>query len=307
LYHQLKKETMQQLTDYDRIAKAIDYIKDHFKTQPSLETIAANVGLSPFHFQRLFTRWAGVSPKKFLQYISLDYAKKLLKEDQATLFDTAYEAGLSGASRLHDLFVTIEGMTPGEYKNGGEQLTIHYQFAESPFGPLIIASTPKGICHIAFADEEKEAVSTLQHIFPNASYRQQTDVLQQQALQIFNDDWNELSNIQLHLKGTAFQLKVWETLLKIPSGKLASYGSIAKHIQKPLASRAVGTAIGDNPVAFLIPCHRVIQASGLFGEYHWGATRKTVMIGWEAASADEALHKLEKTDHTTTTADGLIQ
>jgi AraC family transcriptional regulator of adaptative response/methylated-DNA-[protein]-cysteine methyltransferase len=279
----------QSTTDYARIAKAIDYIKDHFKAQPTLETIAANAGLSPFHFQRLFTTWAGVSPKKFLQYISLDYAKKLLKEDQATLFDTAYEAGLSGISRLHDLFITIEGMTPGEYKNGGEQLTINYQFAESPFGPLIIASTTKGICHIAFADDQQEAVSTLQRAFPNALHRKQSDVLQQQALQIFNEDWNELPKIKLHLKGTAFQLKVWETLLKIPAGKLTSYGSIAKHIQKPRAFRAVGTAIGDNPVAFLIPCHRVIQASGLFGEYHWGATRKTVMIGWEAALSAKTL------------------
>lgn len=280
----------QSTTDYDRIAKAIDFIKDQFKTQPSLETIAANAGLSPFHFQRLFTEWAGVSPKKFLQYISLDHAKKLLKE-QATLFDTAYDAGLSGISRLHDLFISIEGMTPGEYKNGGEQLMINYQFAQSPFGRLIIASTSKGICHIAFADDEKEAMLLLQHAFPNARYQQLTDALQQEALQIFNADWTTLPKIKLHLKGTAFQLKVWETLLKIPSGKLASYGSIARHIQKPLASRAVGTAIGDNPVAFLIPCHRVIQASGLFGEYHWGATRKTAIIGWEAASSDKILQR----------------
>jgi AraC family transcriptional regulator of adaptative response/methylated-DNA-[protein]-cysteine methyltransferase len=301
----------QSTTDYDRIAKAIDYIKDHFKTQPSLETIAAHAGLSPFHFQRLFTEWAGVSPKKFLQYTSLDFAKKLLKEDQATLFDTAYEAGLSGASRLHDLFISIEGMTPGDYKNGGEQLAINYQFAESPFGPLIIASTGKGICHTAFADDKTKAIAALQQVFPNASYREESDALQQQALKIFSDDWKELPKIKLHLKGTAFQLKVWETLLKIPSGKLTSYGSIAKHIQKPLASRAVGTAIGDNPVAFLIPCHRVIQASGLFGEYHWGATRKTAMIGWEA-SAYAKLQQMKaggsrfqkiKTD----TANGFIQ
>jgi AraC family transcriptional regulator of adaptative response/methylated-DNA-[protein]-cysteine methyltransferase len=281
----------QSTTDYDRIAKAIDYIKDHFKTQPSLEIIAANAGLSSFHFQRLFTEWAGVSPKKFLQYTSLDYAKKLLKEHQATLFDTAYEAGLSGISRLHDLFITIEGMTPGDYKNGGEQLTINYQFAKSPFGPLIIASTGKGICHTAFADDKNKALAALQQAFPNALYQQQSDALQQQALKIFSADWQELPKIKLHLKGTAFQLKVWETLLKIPSGKLASYGTIAKHIQKPLASRAVGTAIGDNPVAFLIPCHRVIQSSGLFGEYHWGATRKTAMIGWEAALSADPLHK----------------
>jgi AraC family transcriptional regulator of adaptative response/methylated-DNA-[protein]-cysteine methyltransferase len=295
----------QSTTDYDRIAKAIDFIKEHFKTQPSLETIAAHTGLSPFHFQRLFTDWAGVSPKKFLQYISLDHAKRLLKEDQATLFDTAYEAGLSGISRLHDLFISIEGMTPGEYKNGGEQLTINYQFAPSPFGKLLIASTAKGICHIAFADEEKEAVALLQRSFPNGAYQQLSDDLQQQALQIFSDDWTALPKIKLHLKGTAFQLKVWETLLKIPAGKLASYGSIAKQIQKPLASRAVGTAIGDNPVAFLIPCHRVIQASGLFGEYHWGATRKTAIIGWEAASSCKTSPNQTKND--TTIADGFIQ
>lgn len=288
----------QSTTDYDRIAKSIDYIRTHFKTQPSLETIAANVGLSPFHFQRLFSEWAGVSPKKFLQYISLDHAKKLLKEDQATLFDTAYETGLSGISRLHDLFITIEGMTPGEYKNSGEQLEINYQFAKSPFGPLIIASTAKGICHIAFADDSQKAISTLQDKFSNASFQKRSDTLQEQALLIFSDNWKELPRIKLHLKGTAFQLKVWETLLKIPTGKLTSYGTIAKHIQKPRASRAVGTAIGDNPVAFLIPCHRVIQASGLFGEYHWGATRKALMIGWEASSVET---------HTTATADGFIQ
>ncbi len=285
----------QSTTDYNRIARSIDYIKDNFKNQPTLETIAEHAGLSPFHFQRLFSEWAGVSPKKFLQYISLDYAKKLLKENQATLFDTAHEAGLSGISRLHDLFVTIEGMTPGEYKNGGEQLSINYQFAESPFGQLIIASTDKGICHTAFIGDKEEAVSILQQKFPKAHYQQQSDALQQQALQIFNGDWHELPKVKLHLKGTAFQLKVWETLLKIPSGKLATYGTLAKHIAKPRASRAVGTAIGDNPVAFIIPCHRVIQASGMFGEYHWGATRKTAMIGWEAA-------------HTQTeTADGFIQ
>ena len=214
----------QHTTDYDRIAKAIVYIREHFKTQPDLETIAAHIGLSPYHFQRLFTEWAGVSPKKFLQYISLSYAKKLLKDNQSTLFDAAYDTGLSGISRLHDLFVTIEGMTPGEYKNGGENLVINYSFTESPFGKLIIASTAKGICYIAFTVDEAEAVSILQHKFPQAVYRHQEDTFQKQILPVFNNNWDELPTIKLHLKGTAFQLKVWETLLQIPSGKLVTYG-----------------------------------------------------------------------------------
>lgn len=279
----------QHTTDYDRIAKAIVYIREHFKTQPDLETIAAHIGLSPYHFQRLFTEWAGVSPKKFLQYISLSYAKKLLKDNQSTLSDAAYDTGLSGISRLHDLFVTIEGMTPGEYKNGGENLLINYSFTESPFGKLIIASTAKGICHIAFTADEAEAVYILKHKFPQAAYKQQEDTFQKQILPVFNNNWDELPAIKLHLKGTAFQLKVWETLLQIPSGKLVTYGHIAKQLKKPHASRAVGTAIGDNPVAFIIPCHRVIQASGGLGGYHWGTTRKTLMIGWEAAQNDNQL------------------
>ena len=273
----------QEQANYERIASAIDYIKANFKEQPSLDDVAAAIHMSPFHFQRLFSDWAGVSPKKFLQYISLEHAKRMLKEKQATLFDTAIETGLSGTSRLHDLFVNIEGMTPGEYKNGGENLAINYSYAESPFGNILIASTTKGICYIAFADDEAQALKNLQQTFPNAAYKQVVDKLQQNALQIFLQDWSKLDTIKLHLKGTDFQLKVWETLLKIPSGQLATYGSIAQQIEKPSASRAVGTAIGDNPVAFLIPCHRVIQSGGAFGQYHWGATRKTAMIGWEAA------------------------
>ncbi len=244
------------------------------------------MALSPFHFQRLFTEWAGVSPKKFLQYITVAHAKKMLKEHMATLFDTAYETGLSGTGRLHDLFIRVEGMTPGEYKNGGESLSIHYSFAESPFGNLLVASTPKGICHIAFADEEQKALLALQVKFPNAAYKQMTDLAQQNVLFIFTHDWSKLNQVKLHLKGTAFQLKVWETLLKIPMGKLTTYGSIARQIEMPNASRAVGTAIGDNPVAFLIPCHRIIQSTGVFGGYHWGSVRKTAIIGWEAAHTD---------------------
>ncbi len=209
-----------------------------------------------------------------------------MQKNQASLFDTAFESGLSGTSRLHDLFMNIEGMTPGEYKNGGENLAINYSYAESPFGNLLVASTTKGICYIAFADDEKLALSELKHIFPNAAYKQMVDLIQQNALSIFSQDWKKIEQIKLHLKGTEFQLKVWETLLKIPMGELATYGKIAGAIQRPTASRAVGTAIGDNPVAFLIPCHRVIQSTGMIGQYHWGSARKTAMIGWEAAQTD---------------------
>ncbi len=273
----------QENIHYNRIAEAIDYIREHFREQPNLDEVAEHVHLSPFHFQRLFTEWAGVSPKKFLQYTSVQYAKQLLKDKQATLFDTAYETGLSGTGRLHDLFINIEGMTPGEYKNGGEDLSINYSYSGSPFGDLIVASTGKGICYMAFADNEDEGFKNLQSHFPHAQFKSMQDPIQQNALQIFTQDWGKLKQVKLHLKGTAFQLKVWETLLKIPMGQLSTYGNIAGEIKNPNASRAVGTAIGSNPVTFLIPCHRVIQSSGTFGGYMWGTTRKTAMIGWEAA------------------------
>lgn len=273
----------QETINYNRIAEAIDYIKANFKDQPNLDEVAEKVHLSPFHFQRLFSDWAGTSPKKFLQYTSLEHAKKLLKENQATISETAFETGLSGTSRLHDLFVNIEGMTPAEYKNGGKNLEINYSFAESPFGNIIVASTQKGVCFMAFAEEEEIGFDDLKHKFPNAQFSKKLDLAQQNALFIFQNDWSKLSEIKLHLKGTDFQLKVWETLLKIPMGQLSTYGTIAHQIQKPNASRAVGTAIGSNPVAFLIPCHRVIQSSGIFGGYMWGNTRKTAIIGWEGA------------------------
>jgi len=272
------------MTDYERIKKAIEFIHSNFQQQPDLDAVAKEVYLSPFHFQRLFKDWAGVSPKKFLQYISLQHAKQLLQHH--TVADTAYETGLSGSGRLHDLFINIEGMTPGEYKNGGEQLHINYSFAESPFGNIIVASTAKGICHLAFADDEKDALKKLQLQFPNASFKQVVDTIQQNALFIFTQDWKDLSKIKLHLKGTAFQIKVWEALLKIPMGDVSTYSGIANTINNPNASRAIGTAIGDNPVAFLIPCHRVIRLTGEFGQYHWGSTRKTAMIGWEAAKVN---------------------
>lgn len=274
---------LQNDINFSRIAEAINYIHTNFKSQPNLDEVADKVNLSPFHFQRMFTEWAGVSPKKFLQYVSIEHAKKVLKEGQSTLIDATYETGLSGTGRLHDLFINIEGMTPAEYKNGGENLSINYSFANSNFGEMLVGSTEKGICHLAFSDDEGQALFQLNQRFPNAAFKQQIDGFQQNALLVFTHDWSKLNEIKLHLKGTDFQLKVWETLIKIPSGKLSTYGQIAEHLENPNASRAVGTAIGSNPVAYLIPCHRVIQSTGNFGQYHWGSDRKSAIIGWEVA------------------------
>lgn len=277
----------QDTINFERIKEAIQYINEHYKSQPTLENIAAQVHISPDHFQRLFTEWAGISPKKFLQYISLANAKTILKENQATLFDTAFAIGLSGTGRLHDLFVSIEGMTPGEYKNGGLHLSINYSYAKSPFGEILVASTMKGICYMAFADRKEEAFNELRTIYPNAVYLHQTDAIQLKAVSFFARDRQQPEQIRLHVKGTDFQLKVWETLLKIPMGELTTYGEIAKHLENPKACRAVGSAVGDNPVAFFIPCHRVIRSTGIFGQYHWGSDRKTAMIGWENAQTSQ--------------------
>lgn len=274
----------QQELNYERIAAAIRFIKENRQEQPRLETIAGHVHMSPAHFQRMFQEWAGISPKNFLQYLNVEYAKRILKQTHASLFDTACEVGLSGTGRLHDLFVNIEGMTPGEYKNGGQALRINYSFAETPFGQVMVASTDKGICYLAFVDEgEEEALGSLKQLFPNAAYTQCPDRKQEDALSVFNRDWSKPDEIKLHLKGTSFQLKVWETLLKIPAGGLTTYADLATKSGHEGACRAVGTAIGRNPVAFLIPCHRVIKATGDIGNYHWGEVRKEAIIGWEAA------------------------
>lgn len=275
----------QKQSNYERVETAIHYINEHFKEQPSLDDIAKAIHVSPYHFQRIFSEWAGVSPKKFMQYISLNYAKSLLK-NRMPLLDVTYETGLSSCSRLHDLFVNIEGMTPGEFKNGGADLTINYCFAESPFGKVIVASTSKGVCAMSFEEDENQALIDLKKRFPNAKYHQYADKFQQDALLIFQQDWHNLHKIKLHLTGTPFQLKVWESLLKIPLGALVTYGDIAQDIGNPKSSRAVGSAIGSNPVAFLIPCHRVIQSSGKISGYLWGETKKKAIIGWEAAKIE---------------------
>lgn len=279
------KETQNEM-NYARIAEAIRFIRDNRKGQPRLEAVAEAVNMSPFHFQRMFKEWAGITPKQFLQYLNVEYAKQILQEVHASLFDTAEAVGLSGTGRLHDLFITIEGMTPGEYKNGGENLHIHYSFATTPFGDMLIASTPKGICCMEFADDHTESIHSLQKKFPCAQFSQKCDAMQQNALFIFRQDWNKPNEIKLHLKGTEFQMKVWEALLKIPTGGMTTYGDIAAYIENPKACRAVGTAVGDNPVALLIPCHRVIRATGEIGNYHWGEIRKTAIIGWEAAQRE---------------------
>jgi len=277
--------------DYERIEAAILFIKENFQQQPSLDEIAAHVHLSPFHFQRLFTDWAGISPKQFLQYTSINYAKQILKESQSTLLEVSEETGLSGTGRLHDLFIKIEGMTPGEYKKGGESLTIYYQYVQSVFGLVLVASTDKGICYMGFvAEDKRKTFEELLQRFPQATFIEAEKELHSHVVNFgkfdsYNcgsDSFND-GMINLHIKGSEFQLNVWEALLKIPLGQLNTYGNVADIIKRPKASRAVGTAIGSNPVAFLIPCHRVIRASGVSGGYMWGQERKSAMLGWEAA------------------------
>ena len=274
-------------SNYQTVAKAIDYLVQHFKQQPSLEQIATHVNLSPFHFQKIFTDWAGVSPKKFVQYLNINYAKRLLhKNEDANLFNTALETGLSGTSRLYDLFIKIEGMTPGEYKNSGEALYINYSFASCCFGEILVASTAKGICYLAFFEDKNVAFELLKGSFSKADFEERLDDLQQSVIQILQNDFTAPKSIKLHLKGTDFQLKVWEALLNIPFGDVSTYGTIAQQIDSPNAARAVGTAIGSNPVAIIIPCHRVIQNSGKLGGYMWGEPRKNAILAWEAAKTD---------------------
>jgi AraC family transcriptional regulator of adaptative response/methylated-DNA-[protein]-cysteine methyltransferase len=270
------------MTDYQRIETAILYLKENFKDQPNLDEVAKRVHLSPFHFQRLFKEWAGVSPKKFVQFLSVEFAKELLKKN-VPLADASFETGLSGTSRLHDLFISIEGMTPGDFKNGGKDMTIHYSFSQTVFGEVIIASTHRGICHLAFVTQKAQDMQILSALFPYATFVLKKDALQNNALKFFSHDWSDLQKIKLHLKGTPFQLKVWQSLLKIPFGDVRTYGTVAENIEHVRAVRAVGTAIGANPVAFLIPCHRVIRSTGVTGEYHWGAARKHAILGWEAS------------------------
>jgi AraC family transcriptional regulator, regulatory protein of adaptative response / methylated-DNA-[protein]-cysteine methyltransferase len=266
--------------DYHRVAEAIEYLTDNFKNQPDLNEVARQVHLSPSHFQRIFTEWAGVSPKKFMQYLSLDYLRNRIF-DTTNLNQAADLVGFSTQSRVYDLFVSIEGVTPNEYKTYGQGLEIQYGFHQTPFGECFIAITEKGLCALSFVDEtSKEA--TFQVFLEK--WQAAKLVLNAQNTegvieQIF--DPNATNKINLWIQGTNFQLKVWEALLKIPQGSVSTYQKIADSIQNPKAVRAVGTAIGSNPIAYLIPCHRVIKSTGAIGEYHWGSTRKKAILGYE--------------------------
>ncbi|MDR3118610.1 MAG: methylated-DNA--[protein]-cysteine S-methyltransferase [Mediterranea sp.] len=263
-----------QTTNFDRIRCAIEYI-DGLSKQPTLDEVAAHVNLSLPDFRQLFVEWAGVSHEQFMQYISTGYARHILRESETVLYNTARPANSPS--------IKIESMTPDECKNSSKNLAINYCFTDSPFGTALLASTPKGLCYIAFVDDETHVLNILKSIFPKARYTNTTDRIQQDVLSLFTKDRPAPEEIKLHVKGTTFQLSVWEALLKIPMGSLTTYGNIAQYIGNPKASRPVGTAIGQNPVSLLVPCHRVIQSTGILGGYMWGPSRKKVMIGWEIA------------------------
>jgi len=277
-------------SDYARIEKALGYIAENAEQQPELDAVAASVGLSAFHFQRLFTRWVGVSPKKFLQYLTLERAKSCLA-DSASVLDATHEVGLSGPSRLHDLFVTHEAVTPGEFKRRGEGLEIAFGWADSPFGEALIMTTPRGVCGLAFAAAggRKAAFDDMRARFPGARFVEDERRVARLARAIFAPAParapSEKLNLVLH--GSPFQIKVWEALLRVPPGALVSYGTLAHAVfGSGRGARAVAGAVADNPISFLIPCHRVIRKSGTLGDYHWGAARKRAILGWEAARAE---------------------
>jgi AraC family transcriptional regulator of adaptative response/methylated-DNA-[protein]-cysteine methyltransferase len=273
------------MNDYDRIEKAILFLEKHFQEHPSLETIARSNNLSPFHFQRLFQRWAGVSPKQFVQYLTAQQAKQRLLESRSVL-ETAYDSGLSGPGRLHDLMVTVEAMTPGEVKARGKGMAIEWGVHPTPFGEAFLAITPRGICGLSFLENEnsKKTLSQFQKQWPQAKMVKNVGSTLKVIRQIFGID-SQKKDLKILLRGTEFQLKVWEALLKSPAGFVQSYQDVAQVIQKPKASRAVGTAVGQNAIAYLIPCHRVIRETGILGDYRWGSIRKKAMLGWEAARA----------------------
>jgi AraC family transcriptional regulator of adaptative response/methylated-DNA-[protein]-cysteine methyltransferase len=273
--------------DYLRIEQAIRYLETHFLRQPGLNEIAASVGLSPFHFQRLFRRWAGISPKRFAQFLTADYAAGLLHRSH-TVLETSLRAGLSGAGRLHDLMINIHGMSPGELRQGGAGLTIRYGVHDSPFGRCLLAMTARGVCGLTFVTGEAAgAVAELALRWPGARLIKSPRATRPVIELIFPQKrTGQAQGLDLYVPGTNFQIKVWEALLRIPAGDVSSYGEVAAVIDAPRAARAVGTAIGSNPVAYLIPCHRVIRATGAVGDYHWGSARKHAMLTWEALQVD---------------------
>lgn len=272
------------MSDYDRIAEAISFITSRVDSQPALDEIAAHLHLSPFHFQRLFSRWAGVTPKRFLQALTVERAKQLLKESKP-LLEVSDSLGLSSGSRLYDHFVQLEAITPGEFKTGGVGLTINYAVENSPFGNVFIAVTPRGICNLAFMDDKgiDEHLAELYAKWPHATICENHEQTREIIEAMFGGKMKPDRPLSLHVSGTNFQISVWKALLQIPAGAVTSYSQVATAIKHPRAARAVGLAVGANPVAFLIPCHRVIQQSGGIGGYRWGETRKHAIHAWEAA------------------------
>jgi len=272
------------MTDYERIASAIRYIEEHVHEQPGLAEVAGHVQLSHYHFQRLFSRWAGVSPKRFLQALTVEHAKRLL-EESLPLLEISGQLGLSSSSRLHDHFVTLEAVSPGEYKQQGAEMEIVYGVSETPFGFAFVAASKRGICRIAFLEHEdsSDEVQRLKTIWAKANLVEDTEAIRSLADSLFSNRGKPNRPLSLLVSGTNFQINVWRALLNIPSGSLVSYAQLASSIGRPGSARAVGNAVGANPVAFLIPCHRVIHASGKIDGYRWGSTRKRAMIGWESA------------------------
>ena len=272
------------LRDYDSVRRAIAFIYEHWKSQPTIEATADAAGVTPDELHHLFRRWAGLTPKAFMQALTLDHAKGLLR-DSASVLDAALDSGLSGPGRLHDLFVTHEAMSPGEWKNGGAGLTLTYGFHPSPFGTAIVMTTARGLAGLAFADQGAEAAAfaDMTRRWPNATYVEDYIATAPIAARIFNTkQWRPDQPLRVVLIGTDFEVRVWETLLKVPMGRAVSYSDIASKIKSPKASRAVGAAIGRNPVSFVVPCHRALGKSGALTGYHWGITRKQAMLGWEA-------------------------
>lgn len=273
----------QAARDYARIEKAIVFLQENWTAQPDVARIARHAGLSEAHFERMFRRWAGVSPMQFLRFLTKESAKSRLRSGGSVL-DTAYDVGLSGPGRLHDLLVTCEAVTPGEFKRGGRAVRITHGFASTPFGECLIARTERGICTLYFAKENapEALLADLREEWPRAELRHSAGEARRLASEIFT---SSRSSLPLHLRGTNFQLKVWQALLRIPNGALATYEDVARVIGQPAATRAVGSAVGANPLSLLIPCHRVIRKSGVFGDYRWGSARKLALCGWEAARA----------------------
>jgi len=275
--------------DYRRVEQAIRFLEANYLDQPELEEVAASIGLSEYHFQRLFTRWVGISPKRFLQYLTKEHAKHLLSRS-GDLLEAAYASGLSGPGRLHDLFVSTEAVTPGEYKQGGAGLEIRYGFHPTPFGLCLIATTQRGVCGLSFVEPgaQDSALAQMRSRWRNAAFIHDQDGTQPVVAQIFRPAGQPAGPMALYLNGTNFQIKVWEALLRIPSGSVVTYADIALAIGMPDAARAVGTAVGSNPIAVIIPCHRVIRKDGSYGEYHYGSARKKAILGWEFAGVDLA-------------------